>query len=370
MKHNTEATATDSTLPSTPNLKNPYFRMRARKISDDYKTTILVDPNGVVPEGCPDSVLENLRDSLDEQLEKIPGHREVAKYGPDADTPKKRPASVFTPDGTELHSVKRYELLIVYEEHKILEKTRSIHYPDDDIAAAALKSPSKGIKYQTIEITPEEVTDRIKYKVVRGTNRTPDQQTTIVRDGLQKNEASATKIAQDTEIAADDSEVWEWLHLIEFLLCRKQHPSNLVAGTAYANTDQMTGEYAFKKLAFLLNEKIKLEVKTDIPDTNFPTKIEFIITTSAFPIHLTYNTRTSINPNSRTLPYFDAVIVSLVKDLKDLKSLPASKSLNFSEDYTIEDYTKASLTFLPLKKKPKIVNNGPIPPVNTLEQKK
>jgi hypothetical protein len=317
---------------------NPSLRVRTRRDEKDpsYKTAALTDKS-IIPQGTE----EELARELAARLAEIPGHRPIIQFGEPAKTPKKRPISVFTPNGSELFREKSYGFLLIYSNKCITELPRP--HPDFDNSKweETLKKCDGTVKTQEIVCTPkylEQMDSSRRKGVVRGKNKVPDQQTTMGLPGVNKKEASATSVARKLGIILP-KEAWEWLHLIAFMIKGRaaQDPSNLSGGTRDANTDMIFGEDEFVYITFALNEEVKLLVESQEIGAHFAKEIRFTILTDHFMLPFVFDAQTTVTPSFRNKDYIHGLVATLVDIALDKLNTgtgekQVKRKLNFGED--------------------------------------
>jgi hypothetical protein len=317
---------------------NPFLRMRTRRDEKDlsYKTAALMDKS-IIPKGTE----EELARELAARFAEIPGNRPIAQFGEPANTPQKRPISVFTPNGGELFREKSYGFILIYSNKCITELPR----PHPDFANSkwdeALKKCNGTVKTQEIVCTPKylkQMDSSRKKGVVRGKNKIPDQQTTMGLPGVNKKEASATSVARKLGIILP-KEAWEWLHLIAFMIKGRaaQDPSNMSGGTRDANTDMIFGEDEFVYITFALNEEVKLLVESQEIGAHFAKEIRFTILTDHFVLPFVFDAQTTVTPSFRNQGYIHGIVATLVDIALDQLNTGTSekqvkRKLNFDKD--------------------------------------
>lgn len=318
MKETEESVLADITNITNTYKESHFLRMRARKDHKDpnYKTAILVQST-VIPTTLDENVTA---DKLLEKVKDIPGHREIAKTGTLADTPQKRPLTVYTPGGTELGREKDYGFVIIYSNKQLVEAERNPpNLTNIKLQGILKESPPDFKKYQEIVVTKELVEKAQQSGAKRGTKGIPCQNTVMSEKG-DKQEASATKIAKLLDLQTQPDEFFEWLHLIMFFLklLAAQHPDNLTGGTKHANTDMMMGEDALLYIVDLLGGEIKLHVSTEEIGHHFSKEIRFTIETKYMTLPFVFNAQTSIQPSHRNVDYLHAVVDTIIEQIQTL----------------------------------------------------
>lgn len=309
---------TEPTLPKYQHKGNAFLRVRTRKDKKDlaYKTAVLID-NDVIPENANK---ENVASSLAKKLETVPGNRPVAKFGSPARTPQKRPGSIYTPRGTKFTREKSYGCILIFSNRDEIEASRPQAITNDSSVKEILKEPfAESIKSQEIIVTADLLDAAAKERAagnVRGRNKIPSQNETMARSSSLKSAASATKIASALGIRSEAGELWEWLHLIAFMIKGRnsQQSENLSGGTQFANTDMIFAEDELVYLAHVLQEEIKLYVESKEVGCHFAKEIQYKIETKKFTLTFVFDAQTSIQPSLRNQEYIHALVETLIEE--------------------------------------------------------
>jgi hypothetical protein len=332
-----------------------FLYIRAKKEASTHKTAMLVSSD-ILPEGLPQEEFEK---ELNQKTGEILGSRPIDRYGSPAKTPRKRPASVFTPGGTELSREKDYGLAIIYSNGDKLEAVRNPIL--DAKTSHILKETSADPKEQEIVLTSElikKMDKQIRLKK-RGSKGIPDQNQTMVKKGVNKQKASATKIAELLGVK-EKFELWEWLHLIAFMFrgANAQEPTNMSGGTKDANTDMIFAEDAVRYLAYVQEKEVRLIVKSfEYPGTHFAKEIHYTVITKEFTLPFIFNAQTSIQPGRRNSSYIQSLVDTLISQTSSLCSGQARRELKFQEPKVSSEPTMP--LFFP-KPKPQTSSQEPV----------
>lgn len=301
-------------LPEIPN-GNPYLKLRCRRDEKDenYKTAFLL-ADSIIPQGVTSQVLG---ERIAEKTAEIPNNRPVENIGSPSASPLHRPAYIITPNGSKLMREKCYGFLLIYSNKKIDEVVRGEVNSVDAKVEEILKNPPEDyIKRQTIFLTPE-LLDSMKEIVKiekRGTNGIPDQNSTMAKKGINKQEASATKIATRLGIR-DKDELFEWLHLIAYILKGRlaQTSENMTGGTKAANTDMIFAENEVVYTAYREGEVYLKVMAEEFPGTHFAKKITYTIMTKKCIIPFEFDAQTCVQPSYKNQYYIHAVVETILE---------------------------------------------------------
>jgi len=192
----------------------------------------------------------------------------------------------------------------------------------------AIKEANTLLKSQSITITSELLRNTRAENKKANFRRCISQNKVMVNPGTSEKKGSATQYARQLlEHPASIKNVrWEWLHLIAHAILggQSQTDENLVAGTAYANTNMMLIESQLHFLAEQYPEGFTLEIKASLkPKTHVAEKIDYYIKTSDFTLPLSFDAQTLIQPQHDFRYYME----NFVKELTT-----ACKEANLSEN--------------------------------------
>jgi hypothetical protein len=302
-----------------PKYENPFGRMRSNT-KKNGRTFPLVS-TAIMPE---DASFEEFEATLHEKFKGIRGHQSQVEFGPEANTPQHRPQFVLSPNSKTVYKrSKDYGWILMYSEDADTEVSRQNLKEDPEIEKI-LKSPCVS-KEQTFVIT-EDLLDAMtkkRKKYPRNSSGIPDQNRTLKRKRVDKQQASATKIAERLGVR-HPKEIWEWLHLIAFMFkhVEAQKKENLTGGTAHANTDMIYAEDEVVYLTYALKKEVRLLVKaSEFTGTHFAKEIRFTILIEGLaPLHFVFDAQTSVQPDYRNKSYIHAVVATIVETALKLPS--------------------------------------------------
>jgi hypothetical protein len=309
-----------------PELLSPFKKSRLLYFrADTAKTVSDIDDGHQTP--VKTSVLINQQDSMQmDELESaagqnfsaIPGYRpaqRVTKF-----SLKGSPLQIVTPNQTVLDRTNKNGVFYIFSNHakgprpQVSEIKEQSHFFDSS-QYQAIKTPKDNTKTQQLVITPE---------ILKHKDKRSSQNAELVDEGHSAQEGSATQYAKATELFSN-KEFWEWLHLVAFRFIGKdgQHEANLVAGTAYANTDMMFVENLISYFSRAYPEGFLLDVRADlIEGTQIAKEISYLIETKDFVLSFVFNAQNDIKPHILYQEYLN----SFGKALLDVAA-GATKSL-------------------------------------------
>lgn len=270
------------------------------------------------------------------KLANIKSHRPVASIT--EVTANGSPVEVLTPGGTRLHRVSAFNAFSVFSNNDQLKTIRSVK--------AEERIPSKSSFFKTLAHTKYIVPavsdtkfqekllvlkelERLKeLNIANNSKRAISQNKVMTRKGIDERKGSAKKYVAATEQFI--SMPWEWLHLVAHSLWggASQNKDNLVAGSAYANTEMLFIENELKYLASIYPLGFKLSVKAHlVPKTHIAKNIEYIVSTDDFKIPLVFYTQTPNMPHINFVGYFKAIVAELVEQAKGVRKVGEVKGI-------------------------------------------
>ena len=299
-----------------------------------YKTAMLIDQNKVPA----DILFTN-----EEKLYEIPSHRPIRRVtkrsGADS------PVEIATPKGSLLPRVSRLGALSLFSNdpkakpivdfNPITElKDDSEFYSDEPYDS--IVEPESNKKFQQAKITHEKLEKRREEDLKNNFKRSISQNKIMVKEDVPERKGSATDYTHSTTLF-DKNIRWEWLHLVAHSIAGKasQNSDNLVAGTAFANTEMMFAESTFNYLSRVYPKGFTLSVKaTLIPETHIATAIYYTIKTPDFEIPLQFNTQTPNRPHINFQGYFNYLVEELVRHTYQAKKddIPPKQMISYTKD--------------------------------------
>lgn len=299
-----------------------------------FKTAMLIDL---------DKVPKDIHFTNEEKLYDIPTHRPIRRVtkrsGDDS------PVEVSTPKGSLLPRVSRLGVLSLFSNdakakpivdnftiNKI--KDESEFYSDEPYDCIIEAESNK--KIQQAKITHQKLEKRRAEDLKNNFKRSISQNKLMAKDGTPERKGSATDYVHSTELF-DKNFRWEWLHLVAHMIHgeESQNPDNLVAGTAFSNTEMMFAEATLNYLARVYPKGFSLSVKaTLIPHTHIATAIYYTIKTPDFEIPLQFNTQTTNRPHINFQGYMNYLVEELVRHTHEINGddTPPKQMISYTKD--------------------------------------
>lgn len=330
-----------------PGAKQRYFLLHVRTSNDKlvinknktfpYKTAMLIDRDKVPPGST-------FNDS--DQLTQIPSNRPVANIH--RKTRINSPAAVMTPKGTVLPRVARFGVMSLFSNEPTatpiieLSQKNKLNNPaifHSSVPFKSITEPKAIEKSAQATITHKKLEKRRAEDIENHFIRSIEQNKVMAKNHVSRRKASATNYVNATTLFEKDLR-WEWLHLVGHMIdgANSQSKNNLVAGTAFANTEMMFAEENLIYLASIYPNGFKLVAKAHlIPETHIATSIQYVIKTPDFEIPFEFNAQTKNKPHFNYKYYFDYLAKELVRTCKSKK---INKTNNTSSIIT---YTKKEI---------------------------
>lgn len=317
---------------------------------DNLKTAVLIDK---------DKFLPDTRFHQSEMLEKALSHRPVAKISQKSRV--NSPVAVMTPTGTILPRVARFGVLSLFSNDASaipiidLDPITSLIDKEKFYSSESFDSivePDKNEKEKHTIVTHKMLEKRRAEDLKNAFRRSVSQNKIMAKDGVPERKGSATDYVYETSLFENDIR-WEWLHLVAHMMmgAPSQTSDNLVAGTAFSNTEMMFAEASLNYLARVYPEGFKISVKaTLIPETHIAIAIQYLIITPDFTIPLEFNTQTRNKPHVDYQRYFDYLVEQLVFNAKcSLGKFKKEKSDDIIS-YSKKDIAKDNIPIVSNKK--------------------
>lgn len=305
------------------------------------KTSVLIDS---------DKFPSNMRQAEANKLKQIHSHRPTAKIANISRCHS--PVAVLTPKGTKLYRAARFGSLSLfsnkYESDPIVDinPKNSIEKKSDFFSSEPYESittADKIEKIQTTTITHEKLEKRRKEDKDDNFRRYISQNKVMANPGVDAKKTGATNYVYATHLFENNIR-WEWLHLVAHMIsgASSQNSNNLVAGSAYSNTEMMFAEANLNYLARVYPNGFDLTVRaTLIPSTHIATAIYYIIKTSDFELTFEFNTQTRNKPHINYHKYFAFISEELVR----CSQLSSEKKSDSKENQPLVSSKKDSILF-------------------------
>lgn len=300
-----------------------------------YKTAMLINQ---------DKLSSDVTFANEEKLNTIPSHRPIKRISRKSRT--NSPVAVQTPKGTILPRVTRCGVLSLFSNDpnakpvidfhpktKLINETK--FYASE--AFDSIKESESNSKAQSTTITHKQLEKRRMEDLKNKFRRSISQNKIMAKSGVPERKGSATDYTLTTKLFDKDLR-WEWLHLVAHMIngANSQDSENLVAGTAYANTEMMFAEATLNYLARVYPDGFNLSVRaTLIPGTHIATAIYYMIKTPDFEIPFEFNTQTSNRPHINFQSYYNYLIEELVRSTHQSKKNDVEKNkqiITYSKD--------------------------------------
>jgi DNA polymerase III epsilon subunit len=233
------------------------------------------------------------------------------------------PTEIATPKGSMLPRVSKLGALSIFSnaEHltPILDSTLITELPKANKFKqtenyANVKSPEELLKFQSYDVTYTEL-EKNRIKDLKNNHRRSISQNKImVNEGIPERKGSATQYVLASKLFSSSLK-WEWLHLVANSIAgdKTQSANNLIAGTAYANTEMMFAEQCLSYLARIYKIGVHLDITARfIPETQIGTYLTYQIKTKHFNLNFDFNLQTINRPHIDYQNYFTYFVKSMV----------------------------------------------------------